>query len=122
METESLNATLLSVYQIWDDHILQATVSREACQVLRLDSPQSPTRKSSRDFNVGEIAILFEANAVAQERAKACLADVKKLCADIEPGGGRVAGCFKQHLNELSEPCQNWVAEATAAAKRALPT
>ena len=66
---------------------------------------------------VGAALLLFGANAVAQERAKACVADVKKLCANVEPGEGRVAGCFKQHLNELSEPCQNLVAEAATAAK-----
>ena len=66
---------------------------------------------------VSAALLLFGATAIAQERAKACVADVKKLCADVEPGEGRVAGCFKQHLNELSEPCQSLVAEAATAAK-----
>jgi hypothetical protein len=67
---------------------------------------------------LGAALLMFGANAaVAQERAKACVADVKKLCADVEPGEGRVAGCIKQHLNELSEPCQNLVAEVATAAK-----
>ena len=66
---------------------------------------------------IGAVLLLLGANAVAQERAKACVADVKKLCAGVEPGEGRLAGCFKQHLNELSEPCQNLVADAATAAK-----
>jgi hypothetical protein len=66
---------------------------------------------------VGAALLLFGAGASAQDRAKACVADVKKHCADVEPGQGRIAGCVKEHLTELSEPCQNLVAEATTAAK-----
>jgi hypothetical protein len=70
-----------------------------------------------RTLVIGSALLVLGANASAQDRAKACLSDVKKHCADVEPGQGRIAGCVKQHLTELSEPCQNLVAEATTAAK-----
>jgi hypothetical protein len=66
---------------------------------------------------IGAALLLFGAGAVAQDRARACVTDVKKHCADVEPGQGRIAGCVKQHLSELSEPCQNLVAEVSTAAK-----
>lgn len=60
---------------------------------------------------------LFGSNAVAQDAARACVADVKKLCAGVKPGEGRIAGCVKEHVAELSAPCQNLLT-ATAAAKK----
>jgi hypothetical protein len=66
---------------------------------------------------IGAALLLLGASAGAQDRARTCVTDVKKHCADVEPGQGRIAGCVKQHLTELSAPCQNLVAEATTAAK-----
>jgi hypothetical protein len=61
--------------------------------------------------------LLFGSNAMAQGAVRACAADGKKLCADVQPGGGRIAGCFKEHVSELSPPCQNLLATTAAAAK-----
>ena len=36
---------------------------------------------------------------------KACHDDVKKLCAGVKPGEGRIAQCLKQHAQELSPGC-----------------
>lgn len=49
----------------------------------------------------------------APENARACRADVEKFCKDVQPGGGRVAQCMKQHESELSDACKS----AAAAAK-----
>ena len=37
---------------------------------------------------------------------QACQADVAKFCADVKPGGRRVAACLREHGSELSEACQ----------------
>ena len=63
------------------------------------------------------VLLLFGSNAVAQDAARACVADVKKLCAGVKPGEGRIGGCVKEHVAELSAPCQNLLT-ATAAAKK----
>jgi len=61
------------------------------------------------------LSLLLISYATAQTRV--CEADIKKACANITPGGGRLAACIKERLAELSEPCKARLAEAVAAAK-----
>jgi len=35
-----------------------------------------------------------------------CGGDIKKLCAGIQPGEGRITACIKSHLTDLSESCE----------------
>lgn len=37
----------------------------------------------------------------------ACEEDVTKFCKDVQPGSGGIAACFKEHANELSNPCSD---------------
>ena len=41
--------------------------------------------------------------------AQPCADDIKKLCAGIQPGEGRIKACIKSHLTELSPTCQDVV-------------
>ncbi|MCV9939066.1 hypothetical protein OIU35_22180 [Boseaceae bacterium BT-24-1] len=46
--------------------------------------------------------------AQAPERAavrKACAADFQKNCAGVQPGGGRLAACFKEKQASFSADC-----------------
>ena len=52
------------------------------------------------------------AQAEDMENRGACRADAKKLCKDVQPGGGRMAMCLKQHEAELSPGCKERMAEA----------
>lgn len=42
-----------------------------------------------------------------------CRADYERLCHDVQPGGGRIKACMKEHLSQLSEDCRNAPAHKT---------
>ena len=42
----------------------------------------------------------------AQALRTACSADVKKLCGDVQPGGGRVVQCMQTKKDQATPPCQ----------------
>jgi hypothetical protein len=71
------------------------------------------------NFAIGTAMILLGSSSLGQEAAtaKACAGDIKTLCADVQPGEGRVKACVKSHFKELSETCQAEVLKAAAIDK-----
>ena len=53
----------------------------------------------------------------AREIARACAADIDRLCAGVPPGEGRIKACMKAHVTELSAPCFDAIMGAVAAEK-----
>ena len=53
---------------------------------------------------------------VPPEVRAACEADVKKLCAGVQPGGGRILQCLAQHKAEVSDACKQAVMKARQSA------
>ena len=53
-------------------------------------------------------ALLFAGSAypAPSALAKACAKDVKSVCGDVKPGGGKLAACMKEHFSDLSTDCQ----------------
>jgi Cysteine rich repeat len=49
---------------------------------------------------------------VPAEVRSACEADVAKLCAGVQPGGGRIMQCLAQHKTEVSDGCKQAIAKA----------
>lgn len=45
---------------------------------------------------------------------QACMADVQKLCADVQMGGGRIFQCLREHQDQVSEGCKAAIANAHA--------
>lgn len=41
-----------------------------------------------------------------EEAQHACGNDLKKFCAEVAPGGGRLLNCLKQHVKEISPECR----------------
>ena len=46
-------------------------------------------------------------NALAQQAAamKYCKADFERLCPGVQPGGGRIIACLKEHKMDISVGC-----------------
>jgi len=50
-------------------------------------------------------------DALAQDQGP-CAQDAARLCKGVQPGGGRVAKCMKEHEKELSPACRENAAKA----------
>jgi hypothetical protein len=69
-------------------------------------------------FALSMITLLTATSAMAQSAAmKACVDDVKSLCAGVLPGDGRIKGCIKAHFSDVSAPCQAVLVKAAAISK-----
>ncbi len=71
---------------------------------------------SAQDAPAGSSAPSDANGAGAEERKrgvrpgrKACAEDVKRLCANVKPGEGRIAQCLKAHTQDLSPTCAETV-------------
>ena len=54
---------------------------------------------------------LAAAPANAAQAQGPCANDLQKFCRDVQPGGGRIAKCLKEHQNDLSPACKQQIAE-----------
>ena len=63
------------------------------------------------------LLIMFSAQAEEKEMRGACRADLQKLCKGVQPGGGRLVMCLKQHESEVSPGCREAMAEAKQEVK-----
>jgi hypothetical protein len=62
------------------------------------------------------LSFLLVSSMVAQERFP-CAADIKKACADVDPGSGRIVACIKEHMKDYSEVCKKRLSGAAETAK-----
>jgi hypothetical protein len=60
-----------------------------------------------------------QANLAAMREA--CADDAQKLCAGVQPGGGRVLACLKEHKDQLSDRCKQAAGLAAAPASSPAP-
>jgi hypothetical protein len=83
----------------------------------RAFSDRSPVAGSSKFFHTLKVRIaslgfsfllLAPAGAMAQQSAarQACAADIKQMCAEVNPGESRLKACVREHFGQLSAPCQ----------------
>ena len=61
-----------------------------------------------------------DAAAMAVLRA-GCTADVQRLCANVQPGGGRIIACLRQHKDALSDQCKQAAQKAASMSGNAAP-
>lgn len=74
----------------------------------------------SRALTLAALILATASPALAQQgMAKklraACASDAKSLCADVEPGGGRILQCLKTKQDQVSKDCLAAIEEARAA-------
>jgi len=48
-----------------------------------------------------------EVKAARKAMREACVDDVRSLCADQQPGGGRLMMCLKSHKDQVSPGCKS---------------
>jgi hypothetical protein len=54
----------------------------------------------------------FAQSAAAKNVLNSCKPDIARFCSAVLPGDGRIKGCMKQHLPELSEGCKEALFQA----------
>jgi hypothetical protein len=74
-------------------------------------SAQSPTQPSAQSPGQSPPAQGPSQQAVAEARA-ACDSDIQKFCSTVQPGGGRILACLKEHKDQVSDGCKQAVTKA----------
>src|SRR5450755_4007559 len=52
----------------------------------------------------------------------ACAEDAQKLCAGVQPGGGRIVACLKEHKDSLSDQCKQAAGLAASPSSSSAPS
>ena len=65
-------------------------------------------------------ALADDAAALSALRA-GCAADAQKLCAGVQPGGGRIMACLKEHKDALSDQCKQAATQAVGSIGNSAP-
>jgi cysteine rich repeat protein len=74
--------------------------------------PSSAQSPSAQSPGPAQPAQAPSQQLVAEARA-ACDTDIQQLCATVQPGGGRIFACLKQHKDQVSDSCKQAVVKAT---------
>ncbi|MCE9649665.1 MAG: cysteine rich repeat-containing protein [Parvibaculum sp.] len=71
--------------------------------------------KSNRIFAaLGAIALVLTFSSAADAGRLACRGDFKKYCSAEEPGTGKAVACMREHFDELSDGCKEYIKEMKA--------
>jgi len=66
----------------------------------------------SRSFSFAIVGLLPALALAAPGPLRgACKNDMKALCGSVQPGGGRLRDCMKEHRSQLSESCKVAIAD-----------
>jgi hypothetical protein len=58
-------------------------------------------------LTIGAVLMLWSSSAGAQGRLAVghCLADLSRLCPDVQPGNNALRVCMREHIRDVSFPC-----------------
>jgi hypothetical protein len=68
-------------------------------------------------FGLVMLTALLLSGSVAMAQQAPCAGDIKKLCAGIQPGEGRIKACIKSHLTNLSQTCEDRILTVAVTGK-----
>lgn len=60
---------------------------------------------------IAAAAFVLGAPGPLEQGQGACRSDIKTLCGGIQPGGGRIRECMKEHRTGLSAACKMEIAD-----------
>jgi Cysteine rich repeat len=49
---------------------------------------------------------MSELQGIIKDCEQACAGDIAQFCKEVQPGGGRIVKCLKEHDKELSSSCK----------------
>jgi hypothetical protein len=78
----------------WSAPILSLCIAAASLSAVADDEPAAPAPPAGADVRA------------------ACGSDVQKLCTGVQPGGGRIIACLKQHKDEVSSGCKEAIGKA----------
>ena len=64
---------------------------------------------------------LAQAQSAVDILTAGCADDAHRLCADVQPGGGRIIACLKQHKDSLSPKCTQAAGQVSSVSAGASP-
>jgi hypothetical protein len=64
-----------------------------------------------RQVAVSTAVVILAASVAAAAEGLPCMADLKKYCADVPAGGGRIQACLQKHDADLSATCKSKVGD-----------
>ena len=74
-------------------------IASASCLLLSLTVSSVSPARAAQSAQAGD------QQSLAAIRA-ACAEDAKKLCAGVQPGGGRIVACLREHKDSLSDGCR----------------
>jgi hypothetical protein len=87
--------------------LLQSEAPHASFSNRLLDLTEELKMITMRSVVVVLTVLLPSGSAAVAQAGKPCASDIKTLCAGIQPGEGRIKGCIKSHLTDLSPTCQD---------------
>lgn len=70
-----------------------------------------------KDLSVSCKQKLEESRKRLMEAQQACAGDMEKFCKNVQPGGGRILKCLREHTQELSSACRQMVEKTKGKAQ-----
>src|SRR5258708_8219605 len=74
-------------------------IANATCLLLSLTVSSVSPARAAQSAQAGDQQSLAAIQA-------ACAEDAQKLCAGLQPGGGRIVACLKEHKDSLSDRCK----------------